>query len=102
VSQTADREARSRPAAGIDPRTEGLVRLEDAYLSLTKGLPEYSGLSERTLRGLLKHPAHPLPCYRIGGKILVRRSEYDSWTQQFRAVSPSCVDAIVADVLREL
>jgi hypothetical protein len=58
--------------------------LEDAYLPL-RTLSSYSGLSIRTLRGYLSHPTHPLPCYRIGGKVLVRRSEYDAWASRFRA-----------------
>lgn len=71
----------------------------DGYLSL-KGLAAYSSLSVRTLRGYLVHPSRPLPCYRIGGKILVRRSEFDAWAVQFRTAPASAVDAIVADVLR--
>lgn len=78
------------------------VRVDDAYLDLTKTLPAYSGLSTRTLRTYVTHPAHPLPHYRIGGKILVRRSEYDTWAQQFRATDSSSVAALVADVLRGL
>lgn len=53
------------------------------YLPL-KSLAQYGGLSVRTLRGYLIHPAHPLPHYRIGGKILVKRSEFDAWAQRFR------------------
>lgn len=37
------------------------ARLDDAYLPL-KALAIYSGLSVRTLRGYLAHPAHALPC----------------------------------------
>ncbi len=50
----------------------------DPFLSLL-ALASYSGLSRRKLRDCLTDPAHPLPCYRIGGKIVVRRSEYDAW-----------------------
>ena len=25
-----------------------------------------------------------LPCYRVGGKILVRRSEFDAWIAQYQ------------------
>jgi hypothetical protein len=95
----------STPAVrGSDRRADGsaVVRVEDAYLSVTRGLPEYSGLSERTLRGYLTHPSHPLPCYRIGGKVLVRRSDFDRWAEQFRAVSASVVDSLVSETLRGL
>jgi hypothetical protein len=97
-------ETRRLPHAAGPPRraAEAVVRVDDAYLTLTHGLPEYSGLSERTLRGYLKHPAYPLPFYKIGGKVLVRRSEFDDWARQFRAVAPSSIDALVTDVLRGL
>ena len=64
----------------------------DPWLSLS-GLAGYSGLSVRTLRGLLRHPGHPLPHYRVGApgfpgkrgaKVLVRRSEFDRWMGRWR------------------
>jgi hypothetical protein len=73
----------------------------DTYMPL-RALAMYAGLSVRTLRGYLAHPAHPLPCYRIGGKVLVRRSEFDAWARQFRAAPASVVDALISDVLRGL
>ena len=57
-------------------RVEARVIL-DPYLSLV-GLAGYSGLSVRKLRAHLADVMHPLPCYRVGGKILVRRSEFDT------------------------
>jgi hypothetical protein len=81
--------------------TIAAVHLDDAYLPLT-ALRDYSGLSVRTLRGWLTHSAHPLPCYRIGGKLLVRRSEFDQWAQQFRAAPSSAVDQLVTEALRGL
>jgi hypothetical protein len=75
--------------------------LGDAYLPLV-GLAAYAGLSVRTLRGYLTHPSRPLPHYRIGGKILVRRSEFDAWAATFRAVEAEHVSAFVADVLQGL
>jgi hypothetical protein len=73
----------------------------DGYLPL-KALAQYSGLSVRTLRSYLSRSSHPLPHFRIGGKILVKRSEYDAWAGQFRATAIDCVDAIVAETLRGL
>ena len=56
----------------------------DPYLSLT-ALAEYCGLSVRTLRKLIDLPPHQaLPCFRPGGKILVRRSDFDAWMAQYR------------------
>ena len=70
----------------------------DPYLSL-RALASYSGLSIRRLRDLLDDLSHPLPCYRIGGKILVRRSEYDAWATHYRLIGRGNVDRVVADVL---
>ena len=75
--------------------------VEPVYLPLT-ALAAYSGLSVRTLRDYLTHPSRPLPHYRIGGKILVRRSDFDAWAASFRTVEPERVSALVADVLEGL
>jgi len=75
---------------------------EPGYLSL-RSLAVYSGLSVRTLRACLTNRVRALPHYRIGGKILVRRSEFDGWANQFRFVQrPSGVDDLVDDVLATL
>jgi excisionase family DNA binding protein len=55
----------------------------DPYLSL-KALAGYSGLSVRKLRAYLKDSLRPLSHYRVGGKILVRRSEFDAWIATYR------------------
>ena len=56
----------------------------DPYLSL-RGLASYSGLSVRTLRGHLQDPERPLPYYKVGGRLLVRASEFDNWMAAHRA-----------------
>jgi hypothetical protein len=73
----------------------------DPFLSL-RALAEYSGLSRRKLRDYLADPAHPLPCYRIGGKLLVRRSEYDAWAVRYRQVGEVDVDRVVTVALLDL
>jgi hypothetical protein len=75
----------------------------DPFLPL-KALAVYSGLSTRTLRTYLADPAHPLPCYRTSakGKILVRRSEFDTWFAAYRQVGRIDVDALVNEVFRGL
>jgi len=73
----------------------------DPFLSL-QALATYSSLSRRKLRDYLTDPIHPLPCYRIGGKILVRRSEYDAWAVSYRQVGQADVDRVVSEVLRGL
>ncbi len=74
----------------------------DPYLSL-RALATYSGCSVRWLRDRLTDPQHPLPCYRLpGGKVLVRRSEFDGWLARYRQVGRPDVDRLVDDVLAGL
>jgi hypothetical protein len=73
----------------------------DPFLSL-RALAAYSGLGVRTLRAYLSALTHPLPCYRVGGKILVRRSEFDTWIARHRQVGRGDVDRLVTDVLKGL
>jgi len=57
----------------------------DPFLSL-RALADYSGLSVKTLRSYIDRlPHEALPAYRVGHKVLVRRSEFDAWMAQFRA-----------------
>jgi excisionase family DNA binding protein len=80
-------------------RAVGSCAFDDAYLPLRE-LARYSGLSVRTLRDCLRDTARPLPHYRVGGKILVRRSEYDGWAQQFRRVDGAPLDSMVGELLK--
>ncbi len=75
--------------------------LDDAYLPL-RALARYAGLSVRTLRTYLVHGSSPLPHYRIGGKVLVRRSEFDAWAARFRVTARPVVDDLVNEVLADL
>lgn len=72
------------------------------YLSL-KDLAVYSGLSVRTLRGYLADRVRPLPHFRVGGKILIDRAEFDDWVRQFRVrASAAPLSVLVEDVLSGL
>jgi excisionase family DNA binding protein len=72
------------------------------YLPL-KALAGYCGLSVRTLRGYLVDRVRPLPHYRVGGRVLVKKSEFDDWAAQFRVVrEPASIDALVDDVVGSL
>lgn len=75
--------------------------LDDSYYPLRR-LSAYSGLSLRTLRKKIIDPVHPLPIFRICGKIVVRRSDYDAWALRFRVTHPPKVDAMVNELLKEL
>jgi AraC-like DNA-binding protein len=74
------------------------------YLSLEE-LSQRTSLSVTTLRGYLKHPTHPLPHYRLPGKILVRPEEFDAWIQHYRcgaATADPDLDGIVNDIVRDI
>jgi len=76
--------------------------VDDRYLSL-RSLATYAGLAVRTLRGYLIRRHEPLPHYRIGGKILVRRSEFDRWASEFKVDrAPVDLNVLVGDVVRGL
>jgi len=73
----------------------------DPYLSL-KALASYSGLSVRKLRDYLSDPLKPLPYYRVGGKIVVRRSDFDAWIARYRMTGSAEVNKIVNEVLAKI
>jgi hypothetical protein len=97
------------PLSSVDrPRLVVVDNLElsmsmrlDPYLSL-RALATYSGCSIRWLRDRLVDASHPLPCYRVEGKVLVRRSEFDVWIARFRSQGRLEVDRLVGPALREL
>jgi excisionase family DNA binding protein len=65
-------------------------------------ITEYADVSERTVRGWIHAPIDALPAVRVGGKILVKRSELDAWLGR-RRVTPLeriDIDGIVKDVLQ--
>jgi hypothetical protein len=73
----------------------------DEYLGL-KQLSAYSGLCIRTLRSHLCSLGCALPHYRVGGKILVRRSEFDHWMLGFRKTDGATLNSIVDEILTNL
>ncbi len=73
----------------------------DPFLSL-RALAGYSGISVRKLHEYLADPINPLPHYRVGGKILVRRSEFDAWIVRYRQCGRADVDSIVVSVISDL
>ncbi len=73
-----------------------------AYLDL-KTLAVYSSCSVRWLRDRLTDQISPLPYYKIGGKVLVKRDEFDVWMSRFRmAAQPGGLDRLVDSVVAEL
>lgn len=75
---------------GLAPaRIQTIERLEvqvalDPFLPLP-ALAAYSGLTRAALRRAINAaPDLALPCYRVGTRILVRRSEFDRWLEAYR------------------
>jgi len=90
ASASADSLTKTRGAEPVGPaRFLVLERVAittelDPFLPL-RALAVYAGLSVRTLRQYLDFPPdQALPCYRVGGKILVRRSQFDAWIAQYQ------------------
>ena len=68
-----------------------------------KALTGYACVSERTLRDWIHRLHNPLPAVRVGTKILVRRSVFDSWLESYQVknVDVGCiVDELIAGVAR--
>lgn len=53
----------------------------DIFLDL-KTLSKRSCISVRSLRGDIRDPDNPLPCFKKGGKVYVRWSEFVRWMEQ--------------------
>jgi hypothetical protein len=75
---------------------------EPTYLTL-KSLARYSSCSPRWLRSRLVDSHHPLPHFRIGGKILVKRGDFDEWIARHQVVRRAAeINDIVDSVLTQL
>lgn len=72
-------------------RVRPTLKLDDGYLPLAE-LATYSGLSLRFLMDLIRRPVNPLPFYRFGTKIEVRRSEFDAWAKEHHRVAKEPID----------
>jgi len=82
--------------------SENRSHVSIGYFDL-KALSAYSSCSVRWLRDQLVDPVHPLPHYRIGGKLLVKRDEFDSWMAAHRVACPSDqLNQIVERVVAQL
>jgi hypothetical protein len=73
----------------------------DPFMPL-RALASYSGLSVTKLREYLNDPTYPLPYHRVGGKLLVRRSDFDAWVAKYRRVGSEDVAVVVDEVLRDV
>ena len=73
---------------------------EDCFLDL-KRLSQRTCMSVRSLRGHINNPSHPLPIYRVRGKILVSWLEFKRWIQRYRYRTQD-IDEIVDEVMESL
>lgn len=79
------RRAENGSLRGLVPERVVITTELDPFLPL-RSLAAYTGLSVRTLRQYLDLPPDKaLPCYRVGGKILVRRCEFDAWVASYQS-----------------
>lgn len=72
---------------------------EDSFLDL-KALDRRVCVSVRSLRNHLKDPEHPLPAYRLGGKILVRWPEFVSWMETYHKLNPETQEEKIARIIK--
>jgi hypothetical protein len=70
----------------------------DPYLPL-KELSKVCGYGVRWLRYRIHDPVDPLPYHRPGGKIIVRRSEFDAWMARRQRIGTPDIDRVVATVV---
>lgn len=72
----------------------------DHYLDLRE-IGKRLSTSGRTIRAWIHDPVHPLPAYRVGGKLLFRWSEVQAWVRQHR-VQPVDADGLVNEMLANI
>jgi len=80
----------------------GQTIIEKEYLTVAE-LSHYCGISQRTLRELLKDPVNPIPFYRVGsaGRIVrIKRSEFDEWMLSQKNTQVSDIDILVEQILK--
>jgi len=82
-----------------DNIVESAVSLKNQFFDL-KGLSLYSALGVGTLRDHIRSGS--LPCFKVKGKILVKRSEFDQWIEKHRLNKKQDINNIVDEVLNSL
>jgi hypothetical protein len=96
------RKSLNRFEAGIK-ELKALIFPVDYYMDV-KALSRYSGISVRRLKDLIRHPEYPLPAYKIGGSIKIKKSEFEIWVNKFRLIpeQDTKVDEIISDVMKDI
>ena len=75
------------------------VTLNDTYFDL-RALSKYSTFGVSTLRVHIKK--NKLPAFRVNGKVLIRKSEFDHWIERYRINTQRAIQSIADDALNAL
>ena len=75
------------------------IALKDQYFDLP-GLNAYSCIPVPTLRDYIRRDG--MPCFKLRGKILVKRSEFDAWVNDHRVDGIDKLRDKAAEVLERL
>lgn len=73
--------------------------IKDCYFDL-ESLSAYSCLSVPCLRDYLK--AGEIPGFKVKGKILVKKSEFDEWLKGYRLNRKQDLSGLVDDVMKDI
>jgi len=68
----------------------------DQYMSL-KGLSTYSAMGVPTLRDYMR--SEGLPHFKLKGKVLIKRSEFDRWLEKYRVDQAQDLISLVDGVM---
>jgi len=74
--------------------------LTDQYFHL-RGLSVYSSMGIATLRDYLR--AGDLPHFKLKGKLLIKRSDFDQWLEKYRSSNKKQnLNELIDGILKEL
>ncbi len=79
-----------------DDITKYGITLKDQYFDL-RGLSLYASVKIPSLRDYIQYKG--LPCFKVKGKILIKKSEFDRWLEGFRMNKTQEVDDLVDEIL---
>lgn len=82
-----------------DEIADKAITLQDQFFDL-RGLSAYSSLAVPTLRSYIR--AGGLPHYRLRGKLIIKRSEFDTWMEQFRVSKALDLETIAEEAVRSV
>ncbi len=76
-----------------------IISLRDQYMDL-KGLSAYSSLAVGTLRDHIRRGS--LPGFKVKGKVLIKKSEFDTWIEAHRINRKRRINDIVSEAMKSL